>query len=212
MLIELPPRIDDRTNARVVMLAKELKARCASRLRDVVVGYSSVTVYFDPLTMDMGWLEREARAADDGLRESAAIRGARIEVPVRYGGESGPDLQDVAAFAGLSQADVIAIHSSATYRVYMMGFVPGFAYMAVVDPRIAPPRRGSPRERVPAGSVAIAAGQTGIYPIETPGGWHVIGRTDLKPYDPIRADPFLFHPGDEVRFTVVPVASAGGPS
>jgi inhibitor of KinA len=96
------------------------------------------------------------------------------------------------------------LHAGVTYRVYMMGFVPGFAYMASVDPRIALPRRATPRTRVPAGSVAIAAGQTGIYPMETPGGWHLIGRTHVRPYDPARADPFLFRAGDQVRFRANP--------
>jgi inhibitor of KinA len=92
------------------------------------------------------------------------------------------------------------MHCGVTYRVYVVGFVPGFPYMAAVDPRIALPRRPSPRTRVPARSVAIAAGQTGIYPAETPGGWHLLGRTPVKPYDPLRAEPFLLRPGDRVRF------------
>jgi KipI family sensor histidine kinase inhibitor len=103
----------------------------------------------------------------------------------------------------VSEEDVVMMHARVTYRVYMVGFIPGFAYMASVDPRIAVPRRATPRERVPAGSVAIAAGQTGIYPMETPGGWHLIGRTHVRPYDPARDEPFLFRPGDEVRFHAV---------
>jgi len=92
------------------------------------------------------------------------------------------------------------LHSALTYRVYVVGFIPGFPYMASVDPRLALPRRATPRTKVPAGSVAIAAGQTGIYPSETPGGWHLIGRTHLKPYDESRVEPFLFKPGNRVRF------------
>jgi KipI family sensor histidine kinase inhibitor len=95
---------------------------------------------------------------------------------------------------------VIALHLGRDYRVFVVGFVPGFAYMAPVDPRIAAPRRPSPRLKVPAGSVAVAAGQTGVYPAETPGGWSLIGRCPVKPYDADRAEPFLFHPGDTVRF------------
>jgi len=129
--------------------------------------------------------------------------GRLLDVPVVYGGEYGPDLAVVAAHAHVSEEDVVAMHAEVAYHVYMVGFVPGFAYMASVDPRIALPRRATPRQRVPAGSVAIAAGQTGIYPIETPGGWHLIGRTDVRPYDPQRAEPFLFRPGDQVRFHAV---------
>ena len=102
---------------------------------------------------------------------------------------------------------MIARHLAVHYRVFVVGFVPGFAYMAPVDPSIAAPRRSTPRLKVPPGSVAIAAGQTGIYPAETPGGWSLIGRCPIKPYDPARADPFLFHPGDTVRFTRISAAA-----
>jgi inhibitor of KinA len=119
---------------------------------------------------------------------------------VCYGGEYGPDLDDVAAFAGCSAEDVVARHLSREYRVYLVGFIPGFAYMAEVDPSIAAPRRSTPRTAVPAGSVAIAGGQTGVYPSVTPGGWNIIGRTPLAPYDASRSEPFLFRSGDRVRF------------
>jgi inhibitor of KinA len=177
-----------------------------------VVGYCSLTVYFDPLLTDAAWLEEEVRALNAALPERPLIKGALFDVPVCYGGEYGPDLPAVAAFAEGSEADVIALHAGVTYRVYMVGFVPCFAYMASVDPRIAMPRRATPRTRVAAGSVAIAAGQTGIYPSDTPGGWHLIGRTRVKPYDPARAEPCLFKPGDRVRFYPVGPAEFEGTS
>ena len=203
LLVELPPRIDPATSARVVAIGRAIRERCGAAARDVVVGYCSLTVYFDPLSMDVSWLEGEIRALAATLPESAAIDGALLDVPVCYGGEYGPDLSDVAAFARGTEEEVIALHSGVTYRVYVVGFVPGFPYMAAVDPRIALPRRTAPRTRVPAGSVVIAAGQTGIYPSETPGGWHLIGRTRVKPYDASRAEPFLFQPGDRVRFHAI---------
>jgi inhibitor of KinA len=123
-----------------------------------------------------------------------------VSVPVCYDGPYGPDLADVAAFGKCSVDEVIVLHLRLEYRVFVVGFVPGFAYMAPVDPRIAAPRRASPRLKVPAGSVAVAAGQTGVYPAETPGGWNLIGRCPVKPYDAERVEPFLFHPGDRVRF------------
>ena len=129
--------------------------------------------------------------------------GSEIDVPVCYGGEFGPDIADVAAFGGCSEEEVIALHVTTPYRVYMVGFVPGFAYMAAVDQRIAAPRRAAPRAAVPCGAVAIAGGQTGIYPAVTPGGWNIIGRTPLKPYDPERRTPFLLQPGDTVKFRSV---------
>ena len=164
------------------------------------MGYCTLTVYFDPLRVDASWLEGEvhAIAKEDGLAMPAA--GATLEIPVCYGGELGPDLPEVAALAGCTEEDVVRIHTSVEYRVFVVGFVPGFAYMGVVDDRLALPRRAVPRTKVPAGSVAIAAGQTGIYPIETPGGWHLLGRTPIRPFDPDRSEPVLFSPGDRVRF------------
>jgi inhibitor of KinA len=204
LLVELPARIDPAVSSQAVALARAIKSRCAASVRDVVVGYCSVTVYFDPLHVDATALETELRQAAVAPPGRATDEGALIDVDVCYGGEFGPDLGDVAAFANATEDEVIALHSATTYRVYVVGFVPGFPYMASVHPRLALPRRATPRTRVPAGSVAIAAGQTGIYPLETPGGWHLIGRTGVKPYDDSRAEPFLFKPGDRVRFHAVP--------
>jgi inhibitor of KinA len=198
-LIELPERIDAAINTRAIRIARAVET-AGLPVTDVVVGYRSVMVYVDPLAADAGVmparLDEIARAApsDD------AAPGALVDVPVCYDPPYGPDLGDVAAFGKCSIDDVIALHLSREYRVFVVGFVPGFAYMAPVDPRIAAPRRPSPRLRVPAGSVAVAAGQTGVYPAETPGGWSLIGRCPVKPYDADRAEPFLFHPGDRVRF------------
>jgi KipI family sensor histidine kinase inhibitor len=203
LLVELPARIDPATSNRAVAVGRAVRERWAAAVRDVVVGYCSVTVYFDPLSMDASWLADEIRGLAAEVPESADVDGALIDVPVCYGGEYGPDLPDVAAFARTTEEEVISLHSAVTYRVYVVGFVPGFPYMAAVDPRIALPRRSAPRARVPEGSVAIAAGQTGIYPSETPGGWHLIGRTRVKPYDASRAEPFLFKPGNRVRFHAI---------
>jgi inhibitor of KinA len=200
LLVELPPRIDPATSARVVALARAVREQCGGTLRDIVVGYCSVTVYFDPLQLDAAWLEAELRTLAEGLPEALITEGRLIDVPVCYGGEYGPDLAEVAAHARGSEADVVALHAGVTYRVYLIGFVPGLPYLAAVDPRLALPRRATPRTVVPAGSVAVAAGQTTIYPGGTPGGWHLIGRTRVKPYDGSRADPCLFVPGDRVRF------------
>ncbi len=200
LLVELPPRIDPATNAQVVALGRAVRDRCGATVRDIVVGYCSVTLYFDPLQMDAVWLESEVRALAEGLPEPSAVEGRLIDVPVCYGAEYGPDLAGVAAFAGASEDEVVALHSGVTYRVYLIGFVPGLPYLARVDPRLALPRRTTPRTAVPAGSVAVAAGQTTIYPSDTPGGWHLIGRTRVKPYDASRPEPSLFSPGDRVRF------------
>src|SRR4029453_14663537 len=123
-----------------------------------------------------------------------------IEIPVQYGGEAGPDLDAVAAHGACTPGEVIERHTRRIYRVYMLGFVPGFAYMGRVDASIAIPRHRVPRERVPAGSVGIAGEQTGVYPIESPGGWHLIGRTRTAMFDPLASSPSLLQPGDLVRF------------
>ena len=200
IVVEFPAIIDEAINVRATALAAVLRSRWGTILRDVVIGYCTVTIYFDPLNVDPRWLESEVHAAGLQISDSAGTRGAVVEVPVCYEGEFAPDLADVAAFGRCTPADVVALHTSRSYRVYMVGFVPGFAYLAEVDARIAAPRRASPRTAVPPGSVAIAGGQTGVYPSATPGGWNIIGRTPLTPYDPARDDPFLFRVGDEVRF------------
>lgn len=199
-LVEWPARIDPAVSARAVALAEAIKHTHAAEVRDVVVGYCSVAVYFDPLQVDGEKLALHLRHLALEADERPIAEGGILDVDVCYGGEFGPDLAEVAAFAHATEDEVVALHTSPTYRVYVVGFVPGFPYMASVDARLALPRRGTPRLRVPAGSVAIAAGQTGIYPMETPGGWHLIGRTRVKPYDDSRAEPFLFKPGDRVRF------------
>jgi inhibitor of KinA len=207
LVVEVPEAIDPEINAWCVALSRSLAAGLGAAARDIVIGYCSVTVYFDPLAVDASWLESEIARRAAAVDASSMVGGAVVEVPVSYGGEAGPDLADVAAFARCSEAEAIAIHAGREYRVYLVGFVPGFAYMAEVDPRIAAPRRPSPRTAVPAGSVAIAGGQTGVYPSVTPGGWNLIGRTPLRPFDPQRSEPCLFKPGDVVRFR--PVASSG---
>ena len=172
-------------------------------VRDVVPTYRSVVVHFNPLQTDSdalhARLEREAARPSPPL---AAVK-APVRIPVCYGGELGPDLEAVAAFARMDSAAVIAAHTATTYRVFMLGFVPGFAYLGTVDARLAMPRRSTPRVRVPARSVGIAGVQTGIYPTETPGGWQLIGRTPVKPFDPDRAEPFLMKAGDAVQFYAI---------
>jgi inhibitor of KinA len=200
LVVEVDARIDPDLNAWCVALARSLREALGSAVRDLVVGYCSVTTYYDPLTIDAVWIEERIRGVAANLIVEESNDGAVIDVPVCYGGEMGPDLADVAAFAGCSEETVIDLHLGRDYRVYVLGFVPGFAYMATVDSRIAIPRRATPRTRVPKGSVAIAAGQTGIYPAETPGGWNIIGRTPIEPYNPHREQPVLFRPGDRVRF------------
>ena len=200
LVVEMPARVDPEINGRLVGLADAVRTRIGAAVRDAVVGYCTLTVYFDPLHVDAVWLEGELQGIAREDSSAPAAAGALMEIPVCYGEDLGPDLPEVAALVRCSEQEVIRLHTSVEYRVFVVGFVPGFAYMGIVDDRLALPRRATPRTKVPAGSVAIAAGQTGIYPIETPGGWHLLGRTPVRPFDPDRSDPALFSPGDRVRF------------
>jgi KipI family sensor histidine kinase inhibitor len=129
-----------------------------------------------------------------------------VRVPTRYGGVHGPDLADVARLSGLPEGEVVRRHAAPVYRVHFLGFTPGFPYLGGLDPRLATPRLDSPRARIPAGSVAIGGVQTGVYPVESPGGWRIVGRTPLRLFDPRWPAPFLLAPGDGLRF--VPVDDA----
>jgi inhibitor of KinA len=160
-------------------------------------------VYFDPLRTDHDRLVAELRDLASATGPLDVHRSEPIQIPVEYGGTYGPDLADVARFAKASEDEVVRLHTAVTYRVFMLGFVPGFAYMGTVDQRIAAPRRQTPRTAVPIGSVGIAGVQTGIYPSKVPGGWQLIGRTAIKPFDLSRTEPSLFKPGDTVRFVAV---------
>jgi inhibitor of KinA len=200
LIVEFEERIDPAVNARAIAVAERLQEAGIAGVRDVVPTYRAVAVYFDPLRTNFdalqARLEREAEEpvvhVDDERRP--------VRIPVCYGDDLGPDLAAVAGKADMTEAEVVRLHTSATYRVFMLGFVPGFAYMGLVDSRIAVARHSTPRVRVPIGSVGIAGVQTGIYPAETPGGWQLIGRTPLKPFDPLRAEPFLVKAGDAVQF------------
>ena len=209
LLVEFDAVIDPLINEQVIALAARIRDRRVVGVQDVAPGYCTIGVHFNPLHTDLPALEQaiEQEAGRLSAIEPLPARAA-IEIGVRYGGQWGPDLDAVAAHAGCSAAEVIARHSGRTYRVYMLGFVPGFAYMGRVEGSIAIARHRVPRERVPAGSVGIAGEQTGVYPIESPGGWHLIGRTGTTMFDAERTPPNLLAPGDFVRFVPLPEGAA----
>jgi inhibitor of KinA len=199
LVVEFEDRIDPDVNAKVIALSESVAAAAFAGVRDIVPTYRSLAIYFDPLRVDYDGLTAHVeRASHAG--SSTRVTAKVVRIPVCYDAELGPDLADVASFAGAAVDDVVRLHTAATYRVFMLGFVAGFAYLGTVDERIAMPRHATPRVKVPAGSVGIAGVQTGIYPAETPGGWRLIGRTPLKPFDLARPDPFLMKAGDRVQF------------
>ena len=208
LLIQLDEKIESSINRRVHALNSLLQAAFVDGILETVPAYCTLLVHYDPLilTFDQAvcWVRRQMERVDDSTHRAPR----RLEVPVRYGGASGADLETVAASKGISPADVIRMHSGRLYTVYMMGFTPGFPYMGTLDGRLVMPRLETPRTLVKAGTVAIAGSQTGIYPLDSPGGWHMIGWTPLKLFDPTCEPPFLFTPGDEVKF--IPIDDQNG--
>ena len=194
--------IDPQVSIRVLALAAAVRETGPDGVRDIVPSYSAATIYIDPLLADVDglWKLLERLAAEPVSRQTSS---RDVLVPVHYGGSDGPDLEAVASFANCSVDQVIHLHTAPRYRVYMVGFLPGFPYLGPVDSRIAIPRLANPRLAVPAGSVGIAGVQTGIYPTVAPGGWCLIGRTSVKAFDQDRDPPSLFRPGDFVRFEAV---------
>ncbi|HEX7934661.1 MAG TPA: 5-oxoprolinase subunit PxpB [Paraburkholderia sp.] len=199
LVCEAPPpaRLDCQ---RRVWAAAEV-ARDWPHVLEVVPGMNNLTLVFDPLEADRDALAIRLRETWNAVGEVPGA-GREVAIPVQYGGEFGPDLAEVANHTGLSMREVVERHSSGDYVVFFLGFQPGFAYMGGLDEALHTPRRASPRLEVPAGSVGIGGEQTGIYPAASPGGWQLIGRTDLPLFDPARRPPTLLQPGDRVRFTV----------
>jgi inhibitor of KinA len=206
-------------SAVVVSLGDEIGVEALERVRTVVdllesappegmieyvPAFTTVTVIYDPLTVGAEQFTSRLRALlDRKAVRATATEGKLVEVAVSYGGEAGPDLEFVAAHTGLTSDEVITIHCEGEYLVYMIGFSPGFPYLGGMSDRIAAPRRDSPRDKVPAGTVGIAGKQTGIYPTESPGGWQLIGHTALELFRPDESPPSLLRAGDRVRFRAV---------
>ncbi|HEX5680341.1 MAG TPA: 5-oxoprolinase subunit PxpB [Desulfobacterales bacterium] len=203
LLVELGEKIAPDVNRRVQELMLRLQLARLPGVREFAPGYRSLLVVFDPLTLSPS--ELKARITDvAGRPGSAGLPQAKLlTVPVFYGGEYGPDLEGVAGHLGISTDEVIRLHTETMYRVYMIGFTPGYPYMGELPSALAVPRRSTPRTRVPKGSVGIAQRQTGIYSVESPGGWQIIGWTPIELFDPTRQLPSLLEMGDRVKFEAV---------
>jgi len=202
LLIQVGDEIDISTNQRVHALAALINISPLVGVIETVPAYGTLLVHYDPLVRSFVQIKNYLRERIAQVYDNESRNRKQVEVPVRYGGEYGVDLESVARHCQLQIEDVIRIHSEKTYTVFMMGFTPGFPYMGKLDDAIIMPRLETPRTRVPTGTVAIAGSQTGIYPIDSPGGWQLIGWTPLQLFNPESESPFLFSPGDEVKFIV----------
>ena len=200
LMVEFGNAIDPGLNARVITFAETVAAQRWDGVLDVVPTYCSVTIHVDPLCLDVDTLMEQLQHLPHTTSHQRKSSGTHHTIPVLYGGEWGPDLEEVAAFANMSVPEAIRLHASVLYRVYMLGFSPGFPYLGSVPAPLTMSRLATPRTSVPVGSVGIAGSQTGIYPTATPGGWRLIGRTPVALYRPNSSTPFLLSPGDMVRF------------
>lgn len=201
--VELGEGINSAVNRRVHALYRILKRRALAGILSLNPTYRSLFLQYDPTACSFERLMTVVEEALGDIEDASEGSGPLLDVPVCYGDEFGPDLAEVAAFHGLTQDEVIRRHTAPVYHVYMIGFTPGFPYLGGLDSALHTPRKAVPRSRVPAGSVGIAEQQTGIYPIESPGGWQIIGRTPLKLFDLHRDPPFLVEAGMAVRFHAI---------
>ena len=203
VLVELGDEISPLVNQKVGELLAGLDQQSIAGILDLVPGYRSLLVVYDPLQLSMDKLQNKIDITLNQLNTSELPAPRTVEIPVVYGDEYGPDLQWVADYQKISPEEVVRLHTQPLYRVYMIGFMPGYPYLGEVPEGLVTPRRNTPRTHVPQGSVAIAQKQTGIYPVESPGGWQIIGRTPVSLFDPHQASPSFLEMGDQVRFYAI---------
>jgi KipI family sensor histidine kinase inhibitor len=203
LIIKAGDDISIATNTYVRQLYRAIECLNIHGINEMVPTFNELTIYYDPIQTDFRGL---INCLHDLERNASVIdlpKGKLWRIPVQYGGEAGPDLDYLASHTGLDANEVIGLHASVDYHVFMLGFTPGFCYLGGLDPRLACPRKQTPSLKIAAGSVGIAGNQTGIYPIQSPGGWQIIGRTPIRLFDPLTENPFLIRAGDKLRFQQV---------
>ena len=206
--VEFCDEISLECNKLVHLMYYSLSERNIMGVLELIPAYSSLTIIYDPRLITYRRLIEEVKniwSESKAIDINRLIKPRLIEIPVVYGGGFGPDMPFVVKYSGLTEDEVIKIHSSRIYTCYMLGFTPGFVYLGDVDPRIAVPRLSTPRLKIPPGSVGIAGKQTGFYGVESPGGWRLIGRTPLMVFDPRRDPPSIIRPGDKVKFKPISI-------
>lgn len=203
IMIEAATKISLEAQRQIRMISSLLDAESPSWMIEFIPAFTTVAVFYDPSLLLYNEAEQQLRELLKRVAEDRLPNSRTVEIPVCYGGRFGPDLQFVAQHNGLSEQEVIELHTGGNYSVYMIGFAPGFPFLGGMPDKIAAPRRDSPRLRIPERTVGIAGSQTGVYPIETPGGWQLIGRTPLRLFRPEQEVPSLLRAGDNVTFRAV---------
>ncbi len=200
LLIEFGKEINPETNRKITAIVQLMREQHIEGIVDVIPAFCSLLINYDPRVLSYEELKERMENLLKMETKTETTRKRIFEIPVCYGGEYGPDIDNIAEHAGLSVNEVIKIHSSKDYLIYMLGFLPGFTYLGGLDERIHTPRLASPRLTIRAGSVGIGGSQTGIYPLDSPGGWQLMGLTPVRTYDPERQTPILVEAGDYIRF------------
>ena len=204
IIVELGNEISPLINSKIKKITAFLDGLSMEGIRDLLPTYRSIIVYFDPLKISAEEIEKQIiENCDINYDVLEEEKRDIVEIPVMYGGEYGPDIENIANVNNLSVEEVINIHSSGEYLVYMLGFTAGFPYLGGMDKRIATPRLKEPRLKIPGGSVGIAGEQTGIYPLESPGGWQLLGRTPLELFNPNKDNPCLLNVGEYIKFVPI---------
>lgn len=205
LVAEFENRIDESVNDRVHALAEFLKGQNLEGIVEVQPTFRSLMIYYDPLRISFREIQEAARRAGSAADPAAKKKRRILQIPCCYGARFGQDLADLERHTGLDRDEIIAIHSSVDYKIYMMGFLPGFVYLGGMDERICMPRLENPRVKIQPGAVGIGGNQTGVYPVASPGGWRLIGGTPVDFYDPFRADPILCRAGEYIRFLPITI-------